>query len=391
MSSSKGPASMTTDAAASTQAAAPESDALAALADALRQEVMERWPNYYPERAGTSATLTLTTRHFGFSVLFAAALEFPDGAERFMIKVRRKHRDGSVQPDEITDRTRQFATTEYEQHVKAYTFFEHNGAGLSVVRPLDFIPEFNAFLVQHANGKDLSKIVRDGGGNTLPSLERCGHWWRLFHHDLHQAQMRAWDSATIDRGLERRLLRLRSIGAPQDVAEELAAKMRAVARRVSPSLVPVSVIHGDCKLRHVWATNDRIQVLDFGNTKLGDSWIDPAALVVELTLASLWSSRFGTPTHTPHMRVLLDAYFSGRPPDAFWLYVADTLFKKWHRRLRKWGPGAGISRIRQSLRRVRLDKSVERLYIDRWFSSQIQAWVALADGRPPAWMRPLID
>jgi hypothetical protein len=144
-------------------------------------------------------------------------------------------------------------------------------------------------------------------------------------------------------------------------------------------------------LRHVWATADGIQVLDFGNAKSGDSWIDPAALVVELSLYSLWTRRLDSAAKVPDMRTLLNAYFGGPPPAAFSLYVVDCLLKKWHRRLRKWGPGAGLTQLHSSLKTARLDKSVERLYIDRWFSGQVRAWLALAEGRPPKWLAPVME
>jgi hypothetical protein len=372
-------------------AGAAESGFAPVIAD-LRRHVLEHWPRYYPARAHAGAPeLRLETRHFGFSVLFSAALVFPRdaGTERFMIKVRRKHRDGTILPDEVTDRTRTLARTEHEQHVRAYEFFAARGDDLGVVRPLDYIDRYNAFLVDHAVGKDLSKVVRDDDDIALASIERCGRWWRAFHRDLHHAQDRAWNPETIDRGLERRLGRLGAIGAPPEVAGQLADEMRAAARAVAPTPVPVSLIHGDCKLRHVWGSATGIQVLDFGNTKIGDSWIDPAALVAELSLYSLWSRHLHTESHVPHIRTLCDAYFGGPPPPAFWLYVADTLFKKWHRRLRKWGPGSGMTRMRQSLKTVRLDRTVERLYIDRWFSAQIRSWLALAGGQPPEWLQPL--
>jgi hypothetical protein len=148
----------------------------------------------------------------------------------------------------------------------------------------------------------------------------------------------------------------------------------------------VSLIHGDCKLRHVWATEDSIQVLDFGNTKTGDSWIDPAALVVELCLYSLWSRRLDSSGKADDIRTLLRAYFDGPPPLAFSLYVVDCLLKKWHRRLRRWGPGRGISGLQRSLQRAGLAHRVDRLYVDRWFTSQIEAWLGVATGAVPSWL-----
>ena len=88
---------------------------------------------------------------------------------------------------------------------------------------------------------------------------------------------------------------------------------------------------------------------------------------------------------------LLHAYFDGPPPAAFSLYVVDCLLKKWHRRLRNWGSGAGVHRLRRSLKAAGLATRLERLYIDRWFTFQIRSWLALAEGHPPAWLRPVVE
>lgn len=367
-------------------------EGLASISADLQAHVLDRWRAYFPARASASPPdVQLTVRHFGFSVLFEGMLTFPADArpERFMVKVRRNQRYGSIVPDDVNDRTLLLARKEYDEHVRAYQFFLNAPAELSVVRPIDYIERYHAFVVEHAAGRDLSKIVRSGEPIAVRSLERCGAWWRAFHDDLQQAQRCAWTADRLDRRLARRLERLRAIGAPVSLIAQLERDARAVARRVGPCQVPVSVIHGDCKLRHVWASPTGIQVLDFGNTKKGDSWMDPASLIAELSLYSLWSPRLHTASHLALMQAVVAGYFGDHPPAAFWLYVADSLFKKWHRRLRNWGPGPGMMRIRRSLKRVRLDAPVERLYIDRWFATQIRAWLALADGQPPDWLKPL--
>ena len=369
-----------------------EQQLVAALAADIRQNIVERWPAYYPGRAdGPPPAITMTPRHFGFSVIFKVELEFPDGRESFMIKIRRQHKHGSFLLGELSDRTLALSRAEYDEHLTAYRFFAGRADGLSAVRPLDFVDSHNAFVVEHAAGSDLSKLVRGGSPLAQAAIRRCGEWWRLYHHELHKSVDRPWQSQAIDQWLERRLSRLHKIGAPADTVVAIEEEIRTAAQQVAPVPVPVSVVHGDCKLRHVWATADGIQVLDFGNTKSGDSWIDPAALVVELSLYSLWTPRMDSRRTAAEMRTLLRAYFGGPPPAAFALFVVDCLLKKWHRRLRKWGPGNGLTQLRRSLQTAGLDKPIERLYIDRWFASQIRAWLAVAGGRPPAWLQPVVE
>jgi hypothetical protein len=93
----------------------------------------------------------------------------------------------------------------------------------------------------------------------------------------------------------------------------------------------------------------------------------------------------------PDIRTIVHAYFGGPPPPAFSLYVVDCFLKKWHRRLRSWGAGPGLTGLRRALQTAALDKRLERLYIDRWFTAQIRAWLALAEDRPPTWLRAVTE
>ena len=364
---------------------------LSELATELRSEILQRWRTYYENRAsGDLPTLTFTPRQCGFSAIFRCDLSFPDAQESLIIKIRRERRNGPFVRSELSDATMTLSRAEYDEHVRAYTFFADDADGLSVVRPLDFIESYNALVVNHAVGMDLSKLVRAGSPIVSGAMRRCGNWWRRFHHDLHDSHGRAWSSEAIDTMVDQRVLRLRAIGAPADVVMALREEISTTARQVPPVPVPVSLVHGDCKLRHVWATTDGIQVLDFGNTKIGDSWLDPAALVVELSLYSLWSRHMDSGPKVPDIRTLVHSYFGGPPPPAFSLYVVDCLLKKWHRRLRSWGAGPGMTRLRRSLQTAGLDKPLERLYIDRWFTTQVRAWLSLAEGRPPEWLQTIV-
>jgi hypothetical protein len=367
---------------------------LSELATELRSEILQRWRTYYEDRAsGGVPILTLTPRQCGFSAIFRCDLSFPDanGRESLIIKIRRERRNGPFVRSELSDATMSLSRAEYKEHVRAHAFFAEDADGLSVVRPLDFIESFNALVVNHAVGMDLSKLVRAGSPIVPGAMRRCGAWWRQFHHDLHDSRGRAWNPETVDTAVDQRVLRLRGVGAPADVLMALREEICATARRVPSAQVPVSLVHGDCKLRHVWATAEGIQVLDFGNTKTGDSWMDPAALVVELSLYSLWSRRIDSGPQVPDIRTLVHSYFGGPPPPSFSLSVVDCFLKKWHRRLRSWGAGPGMTRLRRSLQTAGLDKPLERLYIDRWFTTQIRAWLSLAEGRPPEWLRTVAE
>jgi hypothetical protein len=370
-----------------------ERELLSAIGQELRTEISARWPQYYPARvADGPASLTVVPRRCGFSAIYRVDIDFPAnrGRESLIVKIRREQRQGSFRREDLSERILAFIRAEYNEHVNAARYFTDR-PGLSVVRPLDFIESHAAFVVEFAAGEDLSKLVRQNSALVPAAMTRAGAWWRLFHHDLHRSERHAWSPEAVDRMIERRLTRLGAIGAPAATLETLRQEIVRVARVVEPSDVPVSLIHGDCKLRHIWATADQIQVLDFGNTSIGDAWLDPAALVVELSLYSLWTTRMDSAGKVADIGGLLHAYFDGPPPPAFALYVVDALLKKWHRRLRNWGAGAGLTQLRDSLRVARLDGVVDRFYIDRWFTTQARAWLAFAEGRPPTWLAGLVQ
>ena len=367
---------------------AEDRELMSAVEQELRAEVSNRWRGYYPDRVpdGTP-TFSFTPRRCGFSAIYRVDLDFPSPPRResLIVKIRREQRDGSFRRLDLSDRIVGLVQTEYQEHVRASEYFA-NVPGLSVVRPVDFIESLNAIVVEFAAGADLSLLVRDTSPVARPAMARAGAWWQLFHHDLHQSELRPWSADAAVTMIDRRLSRLQAVGAPADTLDPLRDAIARTIQVVEPSDVPVSRIHGDCKLRHIWATPDQIQVLDFGNTSIGDAWLDPAALVVELSLYSLWTTRMDAASKVEDIRALLRAYFDGPPPPAFALYVVDALLKKWHRRLRSWGAGTGLSRLQETLRTARLDTVIDRLYIDRWFATQVRAWLALAERRPPSWL-----
>jgi aminoglycoside phosphotransferase (APT) family kinase protein len=132
------------------------------------------------------------------------------------------------------------------------------------------------------------------------------------------------------------------------------------------------VLHGDYKLRHVWADRGSIQVFDFGNVHAGDCYADVASFLVELSVLRLGSPSFDSKKIDRYSEAVLSGYFTTERPPLLGFYTVEALLKKWMRRLRSWSRTAMVSRLQMGARRVGAAPLVERLYLDRWFMARVR-------------------
>jgi aminoglycoside phosphotransferase (APT) family kinase protein len=144
------------------------------------------------------------------------------------------------------------------------------------------------------------------------------------------------------------------------------------AAQLSEREAETSILHGDFKLRHVWASSQGIQVLDFGNSSVGDCCYDIAALMTQIIAQPLWHARGDYSCIDSYCRALLDGYFENRNiPPTLQFYVVELLLRTWCRRLNAWGRNRSLTLLHRACRIGRVARFVDRWYIDRWFESQI--------------------
>lgn len=352
------------------------------------QALAERWDRYYPDRHGgrpPSIRPVDGDRPQGYSILQEYALTF-DGEPRscrIIVKLRRGSRWGAVTDGAGTSKASALAQMEYRELSRAYQYFTASGGECSVIRPLDYLEEINALVMERASGDDLGRLVTRSAMAPENQFLRCGRWLRRYHREVHSCTTRRWSADEYRTRIADRLAALRAHGVRPAALDSLATGIFGRTTRQAAREVPVSVLHGDFKLRHVWAASDKIQVLDFGNVHAGDCYEDVAAFLVELELLTL-----ATPVTRHAVVARCAAAFLGgylgdelRPPMLSY-YLVDALLKKWLRRLKRWDHGPILSTVQGGLERLGLKRAIDRLWLDPWFLRRIGGHLPLPDTAP---------
>jgi hypothetical protein len=347
--------------------------------DPLEQKIRARietcWPRYFPSLATRPAPEIVCERGArlrGFSVTFEYELKFErPRSEHLFVKVRRDSRMGAYLPGEVTQ-ARELLRLEYEELSLAHAYFAGRGDGLSVVRPLDYCEDLNAVVIEKASGCDLGELARKDEAATLTAVRRSGQWLRAYHEKVHKARPRNWTHGEFDARLEKRRDKLVALGVPAHHIDPLLADVVKVARTCRQREVPCSMLHGDYKLRHIWASPGAIQVLDFGNVHVGPCYVDVAAFLVELSVMKLGHPWFDTERVRRYSETFLRGYFPSHPPQLLGLFVVESLLKKWVRRRRTWSRASMGATLQTCVKRIGATSLVERWYLDRWFIARIR-------------------
>jgi hypothetical protein len=291
--------------------------------------------------------------------------------ERILAKVRRDSRFGPYHPHEVT-LAPELLKREFEELSRANRYFQARADGLRVVRPFDYFEELNTVLIEKASGADLGVLARTDQAGALAAFARCGQWLRAFHDEVHDARNRPWTVGKFEQRLTKRREKLVALGVPSDQLDPLLYQVLGASHACQERGVPQSLLHGDYKLRHVWASPGSIQVFDFGNVHVGDCYVDVASFLVELGVLRLGSPWFDAQRVSRYCEAFLSGYFPGGPPPVLNLYVVDGLLKKWIRRLRMWSRTAVVARLHTYARRVGANALVDRWYLDRWFAARVR-------------------
>jgi hypothetical protein len=356
---------------------AGEQKLLASLQRNIQRKIEERSRHYFPDDAQASAPETICTRiHVrSYSVLFEYDLSFAPlrPIRQIFAKIRRNEGGfGAYDQKHLTDRARLRCKTEFEQLSKAFTFFSARKDGLGVVKPLDHLAEHNAIVFEKASGHDIGRLVGKQHSNLCEYLGRCGQWLRVFQNDLHRLRQRAWNASKFEEDLGKRIEALQKRGVPQRDLEQITDSILAAASSVAAQNVPWSRLHGDYKPRHIWATPDSIQVIDFGNSHEGDCYKDIAAFLVELKVLPLINPWFDGRKSLRYSEAFLNGYFNGCVPGVLRFYMIEALLKKWERRLVRWSGNKFVIEIQRCLRRVGSAEIFEHLYLNRWFGARVR-------------------
>jgi Ser/Thr protein kinase RdoA (MazF antagonist) len=166
--------------------------------------------------------------------------------------------------------------------------------------------------------------------------------------------------------------KLLALGVPAGQLDPLLAEVMKAARSCRQRETPWSLLHGDYKLRHIWASPGSIQVFDFGNVHTGPCYVDVAAFLVELSALKLGHPWFEWQTVHHYTDTFLRAYFPMQPPQLLGLFVTEALLKKWMRRRRTWSRTRVGSTLHACVKHIGAKSLIERWYLDRWFIARVR-------------------
>lgn len=347
--------------------------------------IMEKWKEYFPDISSLPQPQVLPNEKFnshGYSVIQEFNLEFPGrGHIRTIIaKIRRNTFWGTLNQENSSGRALTLGQMEYKEITEAVKFFSNQENELGVIRAFDFLEDYNAILMEKADGHDVGELVKRRDQGLVAYFIKCGKWLREYHRDFHGYSYRPWRQSEFQEKLKGRIIVLEGLGVGTKVLEELYSSINKKTIKFDGVSVPVSILHGDFKPRHAWASRGGIKMLDFGNIHPGDCFEDMAAFLVELKVLGLGKPLVFKGQVDPFENALIGGYFGNEPcPEVLGLYVVDWLFKKWGRRLKRWMSSPLGSIVQRGVELIGAKSAIDRFWIDRWFVNVIKKELQIMD------------
>jgi aminoglycoside phosphotransferase (APT) family kinase protein len=319
----------------------------------------------------------VSTRALGYSISFRFVVDTRHGpVVGLYAKVRRVSKFGGYEAVDPGSKTARLGRLEYQTLQRAHDWFSTHTPDLGVVRPVAYVEDCQALVVTAAEGMALDQIVRLQHPLQLAAVTRSGRWLRHFHDDVDTATTRGWEAGAFTSRLGKVCGALREAGADAEVIAGLERRIVAQARRFDGRPAVHALVHGDFKLRHIWTTPTRMEVLDFGNVHTAPVVEDLAAFLVELEVAEFGAVRSSSPGATALAAAFLDGYGPIATPGTLALQLTLARLKKWARRRHKPSASSAARGVQQLLKLTGTDELARRQLIDPWFLARIETEIA---------------
>ena len=337
---------------------------------------------YYPD-AGSAARVVVAkpAQRRRFTVIFELSLQNQNGAQignliakAYRITPKKGSRDQDVE---------QKSRREFEFHQQVYEYFEQQSSEFSAVRPLDYLPDLKCLLIEKAEGDDLGKLIRQARyalteyGSLKADLgnhfHRCGRWLSLMHEGFAAPEPSIFNKAAVERQVNHYYRRLMKAGGPATIADPVRQRILALGESFTGTPIRRSRLHGDFKLRHIFATTERIVPIDFGNEMVGNTFDDVARLLVEIRLLNyglVLPVRQELPRYLQQQ--FLRGYFGAPqwPPLLHYQYII-WLWAKWDRRFKKFATNPIIKKLERGLRSLGIKHVINHTYVNGWFQREL--------------------
>lgn len=350
--------------------------------DEYRQRLIRALREVYGEQAGIRCG---ATRALGYSLSFAFEVTPADGVpQRVFAKARRASRFGAYAAPDGETRAARLLQQEFRTLQAADAWFRAHAPSLGVAAPVAYLDDCHALILRAARGTALDTLVARAHPVVLPAVVRAGRWLQGFHGGVNHLVTSPWTFQVFADRLGRVLGELAASGYEAGRMASLRARVLAQAARFEGLACSHSLLHGDYKLRHIWASETGLQVLDFGNVHHGPVVEDLAAFIVELEVMELGRWTRPTPGARELSAVFLESYGALHAPPLLSLQLILARIKKWSRRRARISSSRSARRVQHLLRLTRTHHVVQRRYLDPWFADRIEAelsWLAGQDAR----------
>ncbi len=350
--------------------------------EAYRDRILARLRDVYGQQARITC---VATRALGYSISFRFVLDREDRpVVGLFAKVRRASKFGGYEAVDPESKTARLGRLEYETLERAHAWFSTHTPDLGVVRPVTYVEDCHALVVTAAEGMAVDEIVKQRHPLQLAAVARAGRWLRHFHMDVAAPVTEGWRATAHLARLDRISKALGDAGTDATVVTAIRDRLAERARRLDGVPCVHTLAHGDYKLRHIWTTPARMEVLDFGNVHTAPIVEDLAAFLVELEVGELAAVRPSPPGAAALSAAFLDAYGPIASPATLAVQLVLARMKKWARRRVKPSSAPAARRLHRLLRLTGTDELARRQLIDPFFQSRIESELAWLERNPAA-------
>jgi len=182
---------------------------------------------------------------------------------------------------------------------------------LKVPRPLDFLPDLPAIVMEEVRGRSVQELVKWVSWRcwtrekAATACHYCGEWLHLFHAVTRVAQGQL-DAGEKHKSLQIGVAQLEKYGFAGKTCKDLEAKSGLLVMMLSEQNDQRSLVHGDFTVDNALLDGDIITVLDAEGRYQNLIYHDMASFLNSIALVGL-----GRPMRESVLRLCSDAFLHG--------------------------------------------------------------------------------
>ncbi len=237
-------------------------------------------------------TRNVALRLYPYSFFLHIPLSTHAKSVTLLAKIKRQPKIESIADALAIERLKKPAQDEYEMTKKIYaTFEQQNCAACTAVKPLAYLPQWNALVMEAVEGEALKAYLLSARVFfRLPSAKRklsdllaaSARWLRVFHRDVSQMQLRPFPTEKAWHDVEESL---KSLETHSRGRANIAVYRRAFQNALSAladSSVPFGVVHDDFHYSNILVDKQgRVCTIDNAGDYRHCAYVDLATLITD--------------------------------------------------------------------------------------------------------------